>query len=201
MSLLEKHPVVSYFVLTILVSWISCLLLLGPGGFPLSFATFERLGPALYAVMLSGPVVASILLTVLLDGRTGLRALLRRLCRWRVGARWYAIALLPAVAIGGVAAVRALLGSGPGPFIVEADDKVGAAVLGVAIALVFGVFEEIGWTGFAVPRLRKRHRAITTGSGAHGTCRCSGRPTASPARFPSPCCWCASCPGCLRSGC
>jgi uncharacterized protein len=46
--------------------------------------------------MLAGPSVAGILLTGLLYGRAGFRDLLTRMTRWRVGARWYAVALLTA---------------------------------------------------------------------------------------------------------
>src|SRR5215212_7112477 len=42
------------------------------------------------------PSVAGILLTGLLYGRAGLHDLLTRMRRWRVGARWYALALLTA---------------------------------------------------------------------------------------------------------
>ena len=42
----------------------------------------------------AGPPVAGILLTGLLYGRAGFRDLLTRMTRWRVGARWYAVALL-----------------------------------------------------------------------------------------------------------
>jgi hypothetical protein len=49
--------------------------------------------PAVQA-MLAGPPVAGLLMTVLVSGTTGLRELLARLLTWRVGARWYAVALL-----------------------------------------------------------------------------------------------------------
>jgi hypothetical protein len=40
--------------------------------------------------------VASILMTCLVHGSEGLREMLTRMTRWRVGARWYAVALLTA---------------------------------------------------------------------------------------------------------
>jgi membrane protease YdiL (CAAX protease family) len=89
-----------------------------------------------------------------------LRSLARRLARWRVGARWYVIALLPTVSIAVVALVVARFTSGALPFIVETDDKVGTILFGVTIAVVIGSLEEIGWTGFAVPRLRERRGAL-----------------------------------------
>jgi membrane protease YdiL (CAAX protease family) len=47
-----------------------------------------------------GPTVAAIVLTVIAGGREGLKHFLARCCRWRIGWRWYGIALLLTPAIG-----------------------------------------------------------------------------------------------------
>jgi len=47
---------------------------------------------------------------------------------------------------------------------VTAEDKVGTVIQGIIIGLVFGGFlEEMGWTGFAVPKLRQNYGVVTTG--------------------------------------
>jgi hypothetical protein len=56
----------------------------------------DPLLPFMGLAMLAGPSVPGILLTGLLYGRAGFRDLLTRMTRWRVGARWYAVALLTA---------------------------------------------------------------------------------------------------------
>lgn len=114
--------------------------------------------------MLLGPSAASLLLTGLASGRVGLRELLSRLLRWRVGARWYAVALLTAP-LSTVAALLALSLFSPEflPVIFTSDDKATVVLTGIAAGLLVGVFEEVGWTGFAVPRLRLRYGALTTG--------------------------------------
>ena len=49
----------------------------------------------------AGPLVAALLVAALAEGRAGLRDLGRRLLRWRVGLRWYAVVLvLPVVLVG-----------------------------------------------------------------------------------------------------
>jgi hypothetical protein len=61
--------------------------------------TIERLmmmGPGMYVAMLAGPSVAGLLMTSLVSGRAGLREVLVRLTTWRVGGRWYPVALLTA---------------------------------------------------------------------------------------------------------
>jgi membrane protease YdiL (CAAX protease family) len=49
------------------------------------------------------------------------------------------------------------------PAIATADDKASLVVSGIATGLVVGVFEELGWTGFAVPQLRLRYGVVSTG--------------------------------------
>jgi membrane protease YdiL (CAAX protease family) len=108
--------------------------------------------------MLAGPAVASILLIVLLSGTAGLRELFSRLLRWRVGARWYVAALLPAPVLA-AAVLFALSLTSP---IFTAEGKAAILLAGITAGLTT-VLEEVGWTGFAVPRLRRRHGVVATG--------------------------------------
>ncbi|HZI73319.1 MAG TPA: hypothetical protein VFD73_04725, partial [Gemmatimonadales bacterium] len=94
--------------------------------------------PAVMA-MLAGPSVAGLLLTALLDGRPGLRAVLSCLLRWRVGAEWYAVALLPAPLLAtGTLALQSI-----GAPIYTAPDKP-AVLLSGLMAGFSVVFEELG---------------------------------------------------------
>jgi hypothetical protein len=101
----------------------------------------------------------------LIDGKEGIRKLLSRLLRWRVGARWYALAVLTGPLL--VAAVLfglSLFNQEFLPGIVTTKDIVGSIMFGVAWGLIGGgLLEETGWTGFAVPRLRQRHGILSTG--------------------------------------
>ena len=95
-AFIKRHPVLIYFALTFAISWGGVLILGGPDGMPATSEQFEKLWPIVFLAYFLGPSVASILLTGLVYGRAGLRELLSRLLRWRVGARWYAVALLTA---------------------------------------------------------------------------------------------------------
>jgi hypothetical protein len=55
----------------------------------------------MYLAILAGPCVAGVLMTGVVDGMPGLHEFFARLRRWRVGWTWYAIALLPAIAVTG----------------------------------------------------------------------------------------------------
>ena len=81
-----------------------------------------------------------------LHGRAGVRDLARRSLRWRVGARWYLIALLglpiavllTASVIYGLAPLNALLNTWPLLFTVMVPDLLLRIVF-------FNLAEEIGW--------------------------------------------------------
>jgi uncharacterized protein len=93
-AFIKGPPVAAYFVLAFAICWGGILLVVGPGGFPGTPEQFETLLPLVGLAMLIGPPVAGILLTGLVNGRAGLREFLSRLLRWRVGVRWYAVALV-----------------------------------------------------------------------------------------------------------
>jgi membrane protease YdiL (CAAX protease family) len=157
-AFIRRHPVATYFVLTFVISWAGFLLAVGPGGFANTDWQTDARFPFAVLAMLSGPAVAGILLTGLLDGRAGLRDILSRLLRWRVGAHWYAVALVPAPLLA-AAVLFALSLSSP---IFTTHDKGAVLLSGIAAGLSV-VLEELGWTGFAVPRLRRRYSVVATG--------------------------------------
>ncbi len=49
------------------------------------------------------------------------------------------------------------------PGIVTTDDKASFLLVGIVAGLLVGFFEELGWTGFAVPRLTLGHGVLATG--------------------------------------
>jgi membrane protease YdiL (CAAX protease family) len=159
----KKQPVLTYYALTFAISWGGILLVVGPGGFLTTTSTSPSFALAGFASIL-GPSLAGVLLTSLLDGRAGWRDLLFRLRRWRVGVRWYAVALLTAPLIT-ILTLLALSFTSPAfaPAIFTAEDKAGLLLSGIAVGLVVPVFEELGWTGFATLKLRGRHAILATG--------------------------------------
>jgi membrane protease YdiL (CAAX protease family) len=158
-AFIERHPLLSYFALTFAISWGGFVLVVGPGGFPGTGSQFDTLATFVVLAMLAGPSVAGLLLTGLVDGKAGLRELLSRLLRWRVGARWYAAALLTAPILA-AAVLFALSVSSP---IFTTDAKTSLVLTSVVAGLIGGFFEELGWTGFAVPRMRLRYGVLATG--------------------------------------
>jgi membrane protease YdiL (CAAX protease family) len=122
--------------------------------------------PFALLALFAGPSVAGILIIGLLYGREGFRNLLARMTRWRVGVRWYAVALLTAPLLV-TATLLAFSVSSPEflPRLFTSDDKASLLLFGIAAGLIGGgLLEELGWTGFAVPTLLKlRHGVLSTG--------------------------------------
>ena len=98
-TFLKRHSITVYFRLAFAISWGCVTAVLGPGGVldtTVDENQVERLLPLAILALAVGPTVAGVLLTGLVDGKAGLRELLSRSVRWRVGGRWYAVAPLTA---------------------------------------------------------------------------------------------------------
>ena len=102
---------------------------------------------------------------ILADGKEGLRKLLLRLLQWRVKARWYAVAVLTGpLLVAAVLFTLSIFDKAFLPGIVTTNDKIGSLIFGIGWGLVGGgLLEETGWTGFAVPKLRRRYSILSTG--------------------------------------
>jgi membrane protease YdiL (CAAX protease family) len=161
-ALIRRHPLPAYYTLTFAISWGGMLMVIGgPGGLPGTPEQADRLMGIAFSLM-AGPSVSGLVLTGLVSGRAGLRDLLARLLRWRVGGRWYAVALLssPLLAMAVFLALSWRLSEFP---IVIADDKASRLLQAFLAGVCGGFLEEIGWTGFAIPKLKRRHGVFATG--------------------------------------
>jgi membrane protease YdiL (CAAX protease family) len=108
----------------------------------------------------SGPAVAALLLSFKTIGIPGVRKLFLRLVRWRVPLQWYVVAcaLPPATLLLVVWFVRFITHQKTGwklePF--------GAVVIGFLFRLLILPLEELGWRGFALPRLQQNYSALAS---------------------------------------
>ena len=164
-TILERHALAIYFVLAFAISWGGVLLVIGgPAGIPGTKEESDRLFPFVFLAMLAGPSLAGILLTLGTQGRTGLRELRSRLLRWRVGKSVYGLSLLAAPLLTTVVLLSlSLLARDFLPAILATPDKLPLILFGLTVGLGAGIFEELGWTGFVTPRLRKHHGVLAGG--------------------------------------
>src|SRR5918994_1182555 len=155
MSLVKRHPIITFFVLTYMITWAI--------ESPLVFLTdsvTDTQGLVLVILASNVPSAVAIVLTAVVLGRGALRKLLGRLLIWRVNPFWYLVVFLGPVALtGGVVGLNALMG---GPAL-----SLGMTLVGAAIFFAFSVVpgsalgEEIGWRGYVLPRLQSRMSALS----------------------------------------
>lgn len=142
----HKDRTVHFFVLTFLFTWgLQIPAVIARAADPSNAAAYEGLA----ALGIFGPCVSALCLTRLDAGGQGVRSLLRSVLAWRASPRFYVLALAPAVLLTVGLLVLNLAGrTGP----VLYFPGIGGVVLGIVIS----VEEEIGWRGFALPRLIAR---------------------------------------------
>ncbi len=162
---MTRYPVLTYYALVFAISWGGMLVLVGPRGIPGEPDEVARLFPFALVLLFAGPSVAGVVMTALTSGRAGFRELVARLGRWRVGAAWWAAAILTGpILVAAVLFGLSLYSPDFVPGLLTAEDKLGLLIFGLGWGLVGGGFlEELGWTGFAVPTLRRRYSALATG--------------------------------------
>jgi uncharacterized protein len=134
-SLLRRWPLVSYFILAYVFAWILIPL---AANVSLAFAFIAIFAPALAAVVV----------TAALEAGAGVRRLIRNAVRPRGSAIWYVVALVLPFVLAGITNLLNRMAGGTPPAL-EASALTISMVLAV---LVIG--EELGWRGFALPRLQ-----------------------------------------------
>src|SRR5919198_6420878 len=93
--------------------------------------------------------------TALTTGKAGIRELGRRIRNWRLG-RWAFTLLIPPV---GITAVLLGFKTWLSPAFAQ-ELTPGFALIGLGVGLAAGCCEELGWSGFAYPRIRARFGAL-----------------------------------------
>jgi membrane protease YdiL (CAAX protease family) len=164
-SFIKRHALLMFFAIAFAISFAGILLVVGLGDVQGAVAPTDPRFLLMMLAWLAGPSVASMVMTGLVSGRSGYRDLLRRLTTWRAGAGWYALALLMAPLVSlGLSYALSVFSTEFLPAIVTSTDTTGVLVMGLSYGLLGGGFlEELGWTGFAVPRFRLRYSVFGAG--------------------------------------
>ena len=168
-SLAMRHQVIAYYFVTFLISWGGLALMLGgPKSISSQSTNFPFL--PLYLVTVAGPCIGGILLTGIFDGKKGYRDFVSRLIKWRVKGKWYAVAVLIApvtvfttllvLSLFSPAFIPGIFRIGENPvataFGIPGGNKMSLFLFVLMLGLFNGFVEELGWTGFATPKLRMR---------------------------------------------
>ena len=134
-----------FFVLTYAVTW------------SMWFAWAELTSPARWFLFYLGvfaPALVALGLTWKEKGEPGVRALLARIFRWEVNARWYlfAIGYIATIKLLAAVAHRAIAGEWPR----FGEEPLLLMVAAIMISTWVQAGEELGWRGYALPRLSAR---------------------------------------------
>jgi uncharacterized protein len=142
-ALVKRHPLATFLVLVYPLSWWTLIF----------FA--DGLNPF-------GPMIAALIATAIIGGAAAVKTLLRRQIQWRVKPRWYAIALgLPIALYIAAVLLNVLLGA-PMPSADQLAEWPNLLLVFPLIVIVGGPLgEELGFQGFALPRLLAGRSALT----------------------------------------
>lgn len=160
-SRLAGLPLAAFFVLAFALSWLAWA--------PLVAHATGRLGarPSPYWHLLGGlgPLLAAVIMSRVAGGPAMLRDLLAQVARWRVGLGWWGVALLAPALLYALAAVGLRLVTGRWPDLAQfghSREYAGLPLLAYWLAniLCYGFGEEVGWRGFALPRLQRGRSAL-----------------------------------------
>jgi membrane protease YdiL (CAAX protease family) len=147
--LVARYPVVSFLVMAFVFSWTIMLpLLLSESGFGvLPFALPWQVFGSLMSVF--GLALPAFLVTAIKDGEEGVRDLLSRVFRWRVGGHWYLLALFGLLVVTLLGALP-FLGVAPLGSLARNWSLIFTVFLpGVLVPFVLvNLWEETAWTGF-----------------------------------------------------
>jgi membrane protease YdiL (CAAX protease family) len=149
---MRKHPLFFFFLMSYAFSWIVLIpyVLSVWGILKGNFSFLYILKPFV------GPTLAAIVMTGITEGKAGVLRLRDRLKQHRAGLKWYLFILLgiPALILFGIVIQPGMLGSFQG-----LTSKILVSYPVYFVIVFFGVAlpEEIGWRGFALPRMQPRY--------------------------------------------
>jgi uncharacterized protein len=152
--LVAHHPVAAFLIMVFAVNSAVALspLLTRRDILPFGLAPYDSLGH------IFGVALPAFIVVAAMSGKSGVQDLARRSLRWRVGIRWYLVALF-GVPVAAVLCASAIFGLAPLNALVNKWELLLTVVLPqlVLLILLFNLAEEVGWTGFLQARLQDRH--------------------------------------------
>lgn len=145
---------IKFFALTYIVSWtIWAAAATISGGTTSSPSGLAAISSLLFLLGTVTPSLVALALTARADGHAGTMSLLRRIVKLPAGARWYifAIGYMASIKLGVALVNRIATGEWP----VFGQTPLYIMVVAIVFSTPVQAGEEIGWRGYALPRLAK----------------------------------------------
>jgi len=158
-----RHPVTAFFIMTFAIAYpVMALPVLAdhgviPAGWMPQVTGIDTERIASVLLVFAALLPATLWVTWAVDGRTGVRELVQRMFRWRIGAGWWLLVLagVPTLTI----TLALLFGDTFKP--VDVMPFVIGQVVGLLVNLVLiNMWEETAWAGFVQTRLERRHGLV-----------------------------------------
>ena len=155
---MKKHPVTGFYILAFAISWLGLIPgVLGSRGIAPFESPFVQILGILFSI---GPALAAVIMSQVMQGKTGVQNLLKGLLKWRVNLVWYLVAVLgPVVIFVAGQVLTKLMGLTGAPAAIPSNPLL--FFVAVLTVILSNTSEEIGWRGFALPHLQKRHNALS----------------------------------------
>lgn len=149
--MLQGARLSGFLLLTFIVTWSAWL---AAARWSVQLPVLFGSGGPVFLLGVFAPALVAVGLTAAEDGRDGVRRLLSRIGRWQVPARFYlfAVAYLAVIKLAAAVLHRALLGTWPTFGTTPWPLMLGAILVSTWVQ----AGEEIGWRGYALPRLAAR---------------------------------------------
>jgi membrane protease YdiL (CAAX protease family) len=155
----KKHPLLAFFVLAYALSWIVEI----PLALEAEEITQTKIPFSAHYLAAYGPMLSALMVTGVTGGSQGLRELLGRMTKWKISPGWWLMAVAPLGLYIVVATALWLIQGVPMNLVamgqVDYLPDLGLAALPMWV-LSFGIGEETGWRGFALPRLQEGRSAL-----------------------------------------
>jgi membrane protease YdiL (CAAX protease family) len=167
--ILKEKPLLSFFILSYLISWILWIPLIY-GHFRYGWTSWEGNPWSNYKTWLGmlgalGPAISAIMMTYIMEGKEGVKLLLKRVIKWRINIFWWLVGFYLWWLICSLLAIifnfSSLQNISKG-FIFSLIN-IPALIFVIQLPLIIGMFgEELGWRGFALPRLLDKFNPIVS---------------------------------------
>lgn len=155
---MKKYPIAWFYILAFGFSWLGMIsAVLASRGIAPFYRPYFLVLSIFFTI---GPALAAVIVSQMAQGKTGVQNLLKGLIRWRVGLVWYIIAVLSPVVLFTVAQVVTKLLGLPITIAMPQVNLSPYVIFSFGVNFFANTCEEIGWRGFALPRLQKRYNAL-----------------------------------------
>ncbi len=157
---INKHPLVAYFALAFLITWILIL----PLALSAQSLIRSRISEHWHFLGAFGPIGAALIVTAISDGKIGISKFFESMTCRKVNPIWFLISVFSPFVLFllSMFILRIFSNSWPDFGKLVSGKYTTLAWIGGSLlsAIAYGIGEEAGWRGFALPRLQRRHSAL-----------------------------------------